>query len=67
VKYRIENIFVSLIFTKQTNTKFTNNELMQKIFLAKFRIAVKDYNIIAFAILLSTVCVLLTVSCIKLS
>jgi len=31
--------------------------------MQKFRISVKDYNIIAFAILLSTVCVLLTVSC----
>jgi len=31
VKFHIENIFVvSLIFTKQTITKFTNNELMQK-------------------------------------
>jgi len=40
---------------------------MQKIFVAKFRISVKDYNIIVFAILLSTVCVLLTVSCIKFS
>jgi len=39
---------VSLIFTKQTITKFTNNELMQKIFVAKFCISVKDYNIIAF-------------------
>jgi len=29
---------------------------MQKIFVAKFRISVKDKSIIAFAILLSTVC-----------
>jgi len=40
---------------------------MQKNFVSKFHILLKDYNIIAFAILLSTVCVLLTVSCIKSS
>jgi len=41
---------------------------MQKIFVAKFRISIgKNYNIIDFTILLSTVCVLLTVSCIKSS
>jgi len=32
----------SLIFSKQAITKFTNNELMQKIFVAKFHIPVKD-------------------------
>jgi len=58
---------VSLIFTKQTITKFTNKELMQKIFVTNFRILVKDYNIITFAILLLSVCVLLTVLFIKSS
>jgi len=54
---------VSLIFTKQTITKFTNNELMQKIFIAKFRISVKGYNIIAFTILLPIACVLNHLKC----
>jgi len=40
---------------------------MQKSFVAKFHISVKDYNIIAFAILLLTVCILLTMSCMKSS
>jgi len=66
MKFRIENIVCCFInFYKTNYYKLTNNKLMQKIFVVKFRISVKDNNNIAFAILLSTVCVLLTVSCIK--
>jgi len=64
VKFCNENIFVVLlIFTKQTNAKFTSNEIMQKNFVAKFHISIKEYSLCNFII--DCMYVLLTVSCLK--
>jgi len=66
VKFDIENIFCCFInFYKANQYKIYKQWINAKIFVTKFRISVKDYNIIAFAILLSTACILFTVSCIK--